>query len=210
MKKHLVFIRVISLLAFLVLSHFVNATPAYASPVDSEAEPANDESRGRFFVGLEALAGRPIDYDDAGRYWDVGGGMAFQVGWMFTPRLALMLDTHGVAVGRSDIQGYPAENNALVQGVVAIAAQYWVGRRLWIKGGIGGGELRASATVTSGTRPFDIIETETTFGALAGVGYELYQGRTIGLNVDARYAGIYGSGLNRATLVLGFGVVWYP
>ena len=121
-----------------------------------------------------------------------------------------MLDTHGVAVGRSEIQGYDEENNALVQGVVAVAAQYWVGERLWLKGGVGGGELRASATVTSGSRPFDIIETETGFGMLAAVGYEFYQGRNLGMSVDAQYAGIHGGDLNRATFVLGLDVVWYP
>jgi hypothetical protein len=90
---------------------------------------------------------------------------------------------------------------------VAIAGQYWVGRRLWIEGGLGGGEVRQSAAASGS---FDIIETESGLGTLAAVGYELLQRRSLGLSLHGRYAGIHGDGLNRANLVLGLGVAWYP
>lgn len=171
----------------------------------------NEAWRERLVLGLGVLGGRPINNDCADCYWDVGAGMVFEVGWMLTPRLALMLDTHAVAVGHSEIEGYDDENNLMVQGVVAIGVQYWTSQRVWIKGGIGGGEVRESATVTSPEgRSFDIIEKETGFGTLAAVGYELYQGRKFGLDLHARYAGIHRSGLSRADLVIGLGLAWYP
>jgi hypothetical protein len=114
-------------------------------------------------------------------------------------------------VGRSKIEQPDAEANALVQGVVGIAAQYWTSPRTWIKGGIGRGEVRASATVPSDNgMSVDITETESGLGSLAAVGYELYQGSSLGVSVHVRYAGIHGDQLSRASLVLGVGVSWYP
>jgi hypothetical protein len=163
-------------------------------------------------MGVGFLSGHPVNNDSSDPYWNVGAGADFQVGWMITPRFALMMDTHAIAVGHSDIPGVaPEENNLKVQGVVVIAAQYWTGERFWIKGGVGRGEVRESATVSPpGSRSYDIVETERGWGTLAAVGYELYQGQSIGLNLHARYAGLHSDGLSRANLVLGFGIAWYP
>lgn len=181
-------------------------------PGPQAAKPKRDRWRNRWVLGVDALGGWPINNDCADCYWNMGAGADFQVGRMITPRLGLMLDTHAVAVGRSEIEGYDdAEANAKVQGIVALAAQYWTSRRTWIKGGFGRGEARESVTVSSPEGDsFDITETETGFGILAAAGYELYQGRALGASVHARYAGIFGGNLSRASVVLGLGVAWFP
>lgn len=191
-----------------------NSTPLEQAGTSSSepSEPKAPQWRDKWILGLAAVGGLPLSKGDDERYWNAGAGAAFQVGWMLNPKFALMLDTHGMAVGRSEIQGYSEdENNALVQGVVVVAAQYWTTKRFWLKAGLGGGEVRASATVTGdGGQSFDITETETGFGTLAAVGYEFYQGASIGIDVHARYAGIFGNELNGGNLVLGVGLGWYP
>jgi hypothetical protein len=173
--------------------------------------PKPHQWRGGWLLGLSAVGGLPINNDCDDCYWDAGGGMAFEVGWMLTPRLGLMVDTHGMAVGRSEIQGYDDENNALVQGVAAFACQYWPAQRFWIKGGLGSGQVRASATVTANNgATLDIVEMETGFGFLTAAGYEFYQGASLAMDAQLRYAGIYGDALNRGNLVVGVGVAWYP
>jgi len=175
------------------------------------AEPKVQRWRDRWVLGVGALAGRPINNDCSDCYWDAAAGADFQIGWMLTPRLALMMDTHAVAVGESNLPHPGAEPNAMVQGVVGIAAQYWTSPRVWIKGGIGSGEVRESVTVHSdnGTS-LDITESKTGFGTLAAVGYELYHGNSLGVNANVRYAGIHGDQLSRASVVLGIGMTWYP
>jgi hypothetical protein len=174
-------------------------------------EPKVSMWHDRWVLGLGVLAGLPINNDCSDCYWDAGAGASFQVGWMLTPRLALMMDTHAAAVGESNLEHPGAEANALVQGVVVLGAQYWTSPRIWVKGGIGHGEVRASATIPSDNgMSVDITETESGFGSLAAVGYEFYQGDSLRLNVNAQYAGIHGDQLNRANLVLGVGMAWYP
>jgi len=200
-----------SLVAGLGFGWYPNTTSIDTFGEETAPEPKARQWRDRWILGLGALGGRPINNDCSDCYWDAGAGMAFQVGWMVTPRLALMMDTHGVAVGDSRLQGFEEDGNALVQGVVAVALQYWAAQRVFLQGGIGGGEVRASATVTSDNgASVDVTETETGLGTLAAVGYEFYQGESFGWNVQARYAGIHGDALSRASLLLGVGVGWYP
>jgi len=166
----------------------------------------------RWVLGLTALGGRPFNNDCEDCYWDLAAGMAFEIGYMLTPRLRLSFDTHAAAVGKSQIEGYGADAaaNAHVQGIVGITAQVWTGRRTWIKAGIGRGEARQSVTITPPEGgSFDIIETEHGFGTQLAVGYEIHRSRALGVNVNARYAGIYGDHLNRASLFLGVGMGWY-
>jgi hypothetical protein len=212
MRSRLLAIGLSFAVAVLTLSQVIEATAAYAASDDDPGVGSNREGwRDGWVLGIGFLGGIPINNDCPDCYTSFGVGMNAHLGRMLNPRMALMLDTHGVAVGRSEIDVYGATANALVQGVAAIAVQYWAGERLWIKGGIGMGEVRGSATVVSPSgASVDILETEKGFGTLAAAGYELYQGQTMGVNLHARYAGIYGDGLSRASLVLGLGVAWYP
>lgn len=216
MKTKCLVIGLSSLVAGLTFSHVIDATPAIA---DSDENPAvvsaDDEARNRWVLGIGILGGRPVNNDCADCYTSFGVGMYAELGRMLTPRLALMLDTHAVAVGQSDVDTGGVTGtvsaNVQVQGVVAIAVQYWPSERFWIKGGIGQGEVRGSATVVAPSgASADILETQTGFGTLAAAGYELYHGPKLGVELQARFAGLHGDGLNRGNLVLGLGVGWYP
>lgn len=212
MRNRLSFLRFSSFVALLVLSQVIDATTAFAaSGDDPRTESKNEGWRDGWVLGIGILAGKPLNYDCADCYTTMGVGMNVQLGRMLNPRLALMLDTHGVAVGQSEIPGYEAEANVMVQGVVALAVQYWAGDRLWLKAGMGRGEVRQSVTVLSPSgASVDIIDNQGGLGTLAAAGYELYQGQTMGVNLHLRYAGIHGGDMNRGSLVLGLGLAWYP
>jgi hypothetical protein len=210
MRSRLLAIGLSSLFAALSLFCFIDPTPAYADSAEEPGIPSKSERRDGWIVGIGVLGGRPINSDCPDCYSSMGAGMDLQVGRMLSPRLALLLDTHGLAVGSSQVDAYGATANVLVQGVVAIAVQYWPVNRLWIKGGIGQGDVRGSATMASPTGgSVDVTETEAGLGFLAAAGFELYQGDPLGVSLHARYAGIEGAGLNRGNLLLGVGLAWY-
>ena len=189
----------------------ITAIPAYGESVKSpDLKSKQVDWRDGWLLGIGVIGGRPINNDCSDCYTSVAAGMGVQIGYMLNPRLALMLDTHGLAVGTSQIEGYGVSANVLVQGVAAVAVQYWPARRFWIKGGFGRGEVRGSATVVSPTGgSIDIIETEVGLGFLAGVGFELYQGQTMAVNLQTLYAAIQGNDLSRGSFIVGLGFAWY-
>jgi hypothetical protein len=181
------------------------SVPAVESASESGAR------RDGFVIGLGVVGGRVLNIDCADCYTSGAFGMDFRVGKMLTPRFALMLDTHAVAWGQSDVDALGASATATVQGVAAGAVQWWPGRRWWVQGGIGVGEIRGvESTVTVVGSEADELEPATGFGTTVAVGYEVYQGKVFALDLNARYAGIHIEGSGRASLLVGVGLAWYP
>ena len=199
------------LLAALLICQTMQTAQAFAaSPGTSGTNPKSPGWREGWVVGIGILGGGNVDSDCSNCYAPLGAGIHAQVGRMINPRLALLLDTHGTAVRRPDRENYGAASDVLVQEVAALAVQVWPGERLWIEGGIGGGEVRGSAYLMSpnGTSS-KIIETQTGLGVLAAVGYEVFRSEAVGLNLHARWAGTYADNLSRGNLLFALGLAWY-
>lgn len=101
-----------------------------------------------------------------------------RVGYMLSPRLAFLLEFSG---GSKDLDRNGEVSLAQYMGFGA--AQYWLTRRLWIKGGIGVAQMEV--LITNGDEIFE--EPRGEGGALMGaIGYEVYQGRRFALDLQLR------------------------
>ena len=187
------------------------ATPSYPE-AEARTEPRGDDWRNGWVLGIGPVGGVPINNDcDGCEQSPMTLGMAMQVGRMLTPRLALMLDTHAVAVGQADVEVAGISTTSVVQGVAAIALQYWPSERLWLKGGIGHGEAQGTVAVLDAFGgSVDLKAEETGFGMLLAAGYEIYQGGLFALDLHVRYAGMHLEPKYRGNLALGLGFAWYP
>jgi hypothetical protein len=204
-----------------VLGAFACSGPAFAHPHEDElnddtvkaatdAKPATGSWRDGWILGIGPVGGYPLNNHCDECSTSPAFGMEMQVGRMLNPRLGLMLDVHGVAIGRSDIRVYDVSNTSVVQGVVAAAVQYWPAQKFWLKGGIGHGEAQGMVTVVgAGGASLDLTEKETGFGMTAATGYELHQGDHFALDLHLRYAGIHTKPKYRGSVVLGVGFAWY-
>jgi len=95
---------------------------------------------------------------------------------MLNQRLALMFDGSGVA------HQPEGTDLTIIHVVDTIAVQYWLSDQIWIKGGLGFGQL--SIQDSAGNR----AESELGFGGLVAAGIELLQGRNFTLDVQIRGA----------------------
>lgn len=105
-----------------------------------------------------------------------GLGLSLHIGAMLNERLALMFDGSGVA--------HPIENTeaTLIHVVDTVAAQYWISDQIWIKGGVGFGQL----SINYGDGTEDVSELGV--GGLIAGGIEVLQGRNFTLDVQIRGA----------------------
>lgn len=159
-------------------------------------------------VGIGPVGGVPLngeceDCTNSGAF-----GMDFRIGRMFTPKLQLLLDTHGAAIGRSDVGTYGIETTSVVQGVVAISAQYWPAEKFWLKAGIGHGQAEGVVTVIGVTGSVDLTAKDEGFGMIAATGYDFYEGRLLIIDASLMYAGIHAETKYRGNLLLGIGFNW--
>lgn len=189
----------------------VPASPGVAK-METPGRAATDEKSWTdgWMVGIGPVGGQPLNSNCTDCSSSPAFGMEMRIGRMLTPRVALMLDTHAVAVGRSDVAASGVATTSVVQGVAAAAVQWWPVDRFWLKGGIGHGEAQGTVTaigVYGGS--VDLIAKETGFGMIAATGYELYQGTSFRLDASLRYAGIHTDVKYRGNLLLGLGFGWY-
>lgn len=115
---------------------------------------------------------------------------SLHIGGMLTERLALLFDS-GLAVFTDGPHEY-------VHAVGGLAAQYFLGRRYWLKGGAG----LAQFTVNNARGPHRL-------GGFVGAGVELVQRGRFALDLSGRFAlGRHpGSTVRNTTVQLGF--TWY-
>jgi hypothetical protein len=169
-----------------------------------------DGWRDGWVLGIGPLGGVPLNNNCTNCSNSGAFGMGMQIGRMLNPSLALMLDAHAVAVGRSDVAAQGVSTTSVVQGVAAIALQWWPAQRFWVKGGIGHGEAQGTVTAVGlGGATAELTAEETGFGMTAASGFELHQGNTFALDVHLRYAGIHTEPKYRGSLVIGLGFAWY-
>jgi len=121
----------------------------------------------------------------------------FHIGAMLTQRLGLMWDVSAVSEATDDL--------AVTHAISTAAAQFWVTPRVWIKGGIGVGQL--SVSDNNG----DVVaESEVGAGVMFAAGVEVLQSRNFALDLQLRGSGVTydeNDTVSMASLTLGFN--WY-
>jgi hypothetical protein len=117
---------------------------------------------------------------------------------MLTPTFALMFDGSGVA---HSLDG----GGSVVHVIDTVAAQFWVTPRIWLKGGLGIGQL--SVSDEAGNR---VAASETGTGVLFAGGVELLQTRSFAMDLQLRGSAVTyedAQTISMGSLNLGFN--WY-
>src|SRR5450432_2680025 len=173
--------------------------PGYGGyPPPPPPPPRSGMYRSGLVLGVGIGLGR-ISASDCGDVCGVGFAGEFHIGGMIQPRLALMgdfsVDTHSI----------PNSDGTLVHTIYTFAAQYWVTDFVWLKGGVGGGNIQIQS------KSSDLVYTDESGLAIMGAaGVEVLQMGGFALDLQLRLAhGFYstdGDATNAAFLV---GFNWY-
>jgi hypothetical protein len=167
--------------------------PPYAPPLP---DPPGIHRRG-FIFGFSLGAGT-MGCSDCGGSDTLGGlSLELHLGGMLTPRVALMFDGSGVV---HTFEG----GGSLTHVVDTVALQVWAADRLWLKGGLGIGQLTASESESSST-----LRSETRAAAMLAIGVELFQGRSSALDLQLRGAATSFSDATVTNGSLLIGYSWY-
>ena len=171
--------------------------PGYGSAPTSTTPLGVVDRRG-FIIGF-SLGGGAFSLADCGDCDTLSGlGLDIHLGGMLTPRLALMFDGSGVAHA---IEG----GGTIVHVIDTAAAQYWITPRVWIKGGLGIGQL--SVNDDEGNR---VAASETGAGVLLAGGVELVQTRGFALDLQLRASAVNYDDADTITMSsLNLGFNWY-
>jgi hypothetical protein len=97
------------------------------------------------------------------------------LGGMLTPHVALMFDGSGI--------GHSLDGGGTLTHVVdTLAVQVWATDRLWLKAGVGIGQLSVSDNGS------ESLHSDTNAAGMLAIGVELFQGRSSALDVQLRGA----------------------
>lgn len=171
--------------------------PGAGAPPPTSADLGTVDRRG-FIIGFSLGAGSFTLADCSSCEALNGVGFDLHLGGMLTPRLALMWDGSGVV--------HPMDGGGSVtHALSAVALQYWVTPRVWIKGGLGAGQL--SVADDEGDT---IAESETGGGVLLAGGVEIAQTRSFALDLQLRASAVtYSDADTIAMASVGLGFNWY-
>jgi len=152
------------------------------------ADEARASERKGFIFGV-AVGGGGIKCDDCESM--NGPASALYLGGMVTDKLAIVVDGSGILKTEDDVD--------LTSIVSGIAAQYWVSPRVWVKGGVGAGQLGVSSGKVSETSDLGL-------GFLGGAGVEIVQKKKFTLDLQVRFttAKIEGDRVNNVSALFGF------
>lgn len=128
------------------------------------------------------------------------GGLNVHLGLMLTPRLAIVGELWGM--------GHMEDDFFASQALATVGPQIWLGKRLWIKGGVGA--ARAGFRYDTAIGGFE-DSTDYVFAASAATGFELISTEDFGLDLQLRGgSGFFGTADTRIrNLSLGVGINWY-
>jgi hypothetical protein len=176
--------------------------PGYYQPRRYYAPPPPPAYRSGFVIG-GAIGVGGISSNDCPA---CGGGFAWEghIGGLLTPEFALMADFSGVVRAYDDTLG---NTQTLSNSLFAVAAQYWLLPRLWIKGGIGDAHIDLTTTDYNGFVYGS--GSEDALGFLVAGGVELISARTFALDLQLRFMHGNYSGEGASNLGLLVGLNWY-
>jgi hypothetical protein len=152
------------------------------------ARDASAIERKGFIAGL-GIGGGKITCDGCESL--SGPAVGLHLGGMINEKLALVFDGSGVT---------KEEDGFTLTSVVAGAAlQYWASPRVWVKGGVGAGQLRVSGNNVSSTSDMGL-------GFLGGIGVEALQKKSFTIDLQVRFttAKIEGERVTNVFALVGF------
>jgi hypothetical protein len=167
----------------------------------SRAQAANfSEDRRALVLGI----GMGVGHVDCARSGCDGvtaaGGLNLHLGFMITPRVALVADAWGL----QHMDG----TTTIGHTIGTLGVQFWMTPRFWLQGGAG----IARATFDYGRVDFDLDDTrETSPGVMAALGFELLRSSTFALDLQLRGGtGLFDDGDDGVrTMMLSLGANWY-
>jgi Outer membrane protein beta-barrel domain len=161
---------------------------ALALVLTSAPSDANAIERKGFIAGL-GVGGGKITCDGCESL--SGPAVEVHIGGMINEKVALMFDGSGVA---------KEEDGVTLSSVVGgLALQYWASPRVWVKGGVGGGQIRVAGNGLD-------ADSEMGLGFLGGLGVELLQKERFAIDLQLRFttAKIEGERTTNVFAVVGF------
>lgn len=152
----------------------VLACAALAIPGVAGAQPMAPPAERHGVFGGGGLFGGNISCDgaDCGGFREAGG-LSGHVGWMFGPRLGVMVDVWAMTSSKNDV--------AITYVAGTLNLRYWLANALWIQGGLGNGH----AVITY--RGLAARGDDVPVGQLA-IGFEVVRGRTWSIDVAGKVA----------------------
>ncbi len=153
--------------------------PAYQPPpppMYSAPAPVGIQRDG-FVIGFSIGAGVLTSDNCADCESLEGAGGDFHVGFMVSPQLALLAEGYVVS--------HTENNLTLDQSMGTLAAQYWVRPNLWIKGGLGSGQITLSNDDGEALR-----DAEVGAAVMFAGGFEVYQGEAFAVDLALRVGAV--------------------
>lgn len=160
--------------------------------------------RDGFTVGFSLGLGSIVDGDcDTCESAD-GVAVDLHLGGMLTPRLALLLDLSTVV--HTDEEQF-GEDYSLMHSITAVALQYWVSDRVWLRAGLGVGRLTARYQDQE-------VESDPGGAFVGAAGFEIMQRQSFTLDLQAGLAIVgYGTEDQEQVTLMNFGLSlglnWY-
>ena len=171
----------------------------------AQAAADSDARRDGVVLGLDFFAGAGLESGSS-----VAAGLGVQIGWMIRPTIALMLDTHGAAVGSNEIGPVTVSPTIRVRALAAAAVKWWPSERFWVLGGVGQGRVEGVTTAVGIIPSASLEQTQNGVGATVAAGYDVYHGELFALDLNVRYSGIHAGDNNYSSILFGLGLGWYP
>lgn len=181
--------------------------PYYPPPPPTYA--AQDDGRRGLIFGVGLSAGSMATEDGSiecrGCEADTPAvAFGLHVGYMVTPRLAILVEASAGAKSLDE-----TGDTTLMQWTGFAAAQYWLTRRLWIKGGLGASRLDIYFDDGISTSEEKVADG----GALTGsLGYEVFSGRRFAVDLQLRFISAAYKGEQSDSIQtgsFGVGLNWY-
>jgi hypothetical protein len=176
--------------------------------------PPPPPPRGVFRSGLVygfSLGFGSFSFSGCGDICGVAGMGEFHVGGMIGPRLALEGDFWGGIHAFSD---NALGDGTTFNGIYTLALQYWLADIIWVKGGLGLGNVQISVNCDIDTCN---VDDETGFAFMLAGGIEIVQSYNFALDLQLRYGnvvykaadngGVGDGDTNMFALMIGFN--WY-
>ncbi|HEY5089437.1 MAG TPA: outer membrane beta-barrel protein [Polyangia bacterium] len=186
-----------------LLGSFSVAQAQYAPPPPYYPPPPPPPPRGVYRSGLVygfALGIGSFAFADCGDVCGPAGMFEGHIGGMIGPRLALEGDFWGGVHTFSDTQ-FNLGTGTTYNGIYTLALQYWLTDIIWIKGGLGGGNVQISSDNNCDLNLNCNVDDETGFAFMLGAGIEIVQSYYFALDLQLRYGNVVYSAANNG----GFG-----
>ena len=163
--------------------------PQGYAPPPSYYPPPPPPPRGVYRSGLVygfSLGLGSISFSGCGDVCGVAGMGEFHIGGMIGPRLALEGDFWGGVHAFSDSVLGDGET---FNGIYSLALQYWLTDIIWVKGGLGLGNVQISASCDDFGDDCN-FDDETGFAFMLAAGIEIVQSYNFALDLQLRYGNV--------------------